>query len=76
MQHIATKETTHTLGAPADWDVERLGTCVPLPVAVIDGNLHSFWLPSEEERAMIASGAPIRLVVAGLAHPAVKIEVG
>lgn len=36
----------------------------------------SAWLPSEEERAAIASGAPVILQVIGTSHPPVMLSTG
>lgn len=41
------------------------------------GNLmRSAWMPDDEERAAIASGAPVILSIVGTSHPVVAISTG
>lgn len=75
MKPIKTATTTTVLGAPRDWDEERLGECVGLPVAYGDGCISSYWSPTWRERLAILMGRPVRLTVAGLGHPPVMLDV-
>lgn len=71
---------TRVLGAPRDWDVERDGVCIGLPIRdeLVDDSpqMTSAWLPTEEEIARIVAGAPVYLHVPGTFHPPVMISVG
>ena len=41
------------------------------------GNMmQSAWMPSDDERARIASGAPVMLSIVGTGHPVVAVFVG
>jgi hypothetical protein len=41
------------------------------------GNMmRSAWMPNDEERAAIASGAPVILSIVGTGHPVVAVYVG
>jgi len=68
------------LGEPKNWDRERDGVCLSLPVRheVVGGlsQLTSAWLPTPEEIAAIAKGAPILLTITSLTHPPVMLTVG
>lgn len=35
----------------------------------------SYWRPNEHERALLAAGAPVRLLVIGVTHPPLQIGV-
>ena len=71
---------TRDLGAPKEWDHERQGRCHSLPVRdMVDETGHrmiSSWMPTPEELAAIAAGAPIHLSVYGNGHPPVMLTVG
>jgi hypothetical protein len=72
---------THNLGAPKDWDPAKDGTCDALPIrAEPHGEdllrMYSAWMPTPEEIALIAAGAPIHLMVLGSFHPPVMLTVG
>ena len=72
---------TRNLGAPADWDPEKDGTCDVLPVRddpYGDGSnrMISAWFPTMEEIAAMLRGAPIYLSIVGTAHPPVMLIVG
>lgn len=70
---------TRDLGKPKDWDDSK-GCCLSLPVRdEIDAagrKMTSAWLPTPEELAAIAAGAPIHLTVYGNGHPPVMLSVG
>ena len=72
---------TITLGAPKNWDEERDGKCLGLPIRqeVVNGSLPamtSAWLPTPEELARLNAGAPVLLRVIAIAHPPVMLDVG
>jgi hypothetical protein len=71
---------TRDLGAPKGWDPATQGRCLSLPVRdEIDAAGHrmsSAWLPTPEELAAIAAGAPIHLTIFAGAHPPVMLSVG
>jgi hypothetical protein len=77
MALLKTQHTNMVLGAPKDWDEERDGTCVGLPIHIDleRGVMYSFWQPSEQDIANILAGVPIRLSVFGSGHPPVAIAV-
>lgn len=54
------------LGAPKDWNPERDGECVGLPVVItrLEGGITQFtslWKPTDKERADIARGENIAI---------------
>jgi hypothetical protein len=65
------------LNAPPEWDSEK-AECAPLyveftmvgPIPV----MKSVWVPSPEERAAIAAGANIALLIVGTGHPPVNLS--
>ena len=72
---------TRNLGAPVDWDKDKDGPCVGLPIrdephTAGTNRMVSAWLPSPDELRLIAAGAPIYLYVYGTAHPPVWVGVG
>lgn len=67
---------TRALGAPADWDAEKQGECMTLPIRDRDGTMQSAWYPSEEEIAALILGKPVILTIWGSAHPPVSVGVG
>jgi hypothetical protein len=72
---------TTTLCAPNDWDEDRNGKCMDLPIRqeVINGSLPaltSAWLPTPEELARLNAGAPVPLRVIAIGHPPVILDVG
>lgn len=72
---------TRNLGAPADWDPEKHGTCGILPIRDEPhgpgvNRMVSAWLPTPEEIALMAQGAPIYLYIVGPSHPVVALSVG
>lgn len=75
MNPIKTQMTTATLGAPENWDTERDGECLGLPISREDKMMHSFWEPTPDERDAIAQGARVRLTVWGELHPPVGVSV-
>jgi hypothetical protein len=71
--------TTDRLGAPADWNHERDGQCLTLPVVREKeeggySTISSFWLPTEEELARLNAGDPICLTIYGSSHPVVSVH--
>lgn len=71
---------TRELGKPRDWDDARDGKCLTLPIRdeLVAGmpQMVSAWVPTPDEIARIAAGAPIYLRVVGSAHPPVLLLVG
>lgn len=72
---------TTTLGEPKDWNEERDGKCMGLPVRmeVINDSLPSLtsaWFPTPEELKNLNLGAPVLLRVIGQQHPPVMLDVG
>ena len=81
MQIGSIEGATTTLGAPRDWDEERDGKCMDLPIRqeVINGSLPaltSAWLPTPEELAKLNAGAPVLLRIIAMSHPPVMLDVG
>jgi len=71
----------NVLTAPPNWDKEKYGECVDLPIrAVADQyglvQLMSAWLPSHADLLKLKEGAPIILTLIGRMHPPVWIDVG
>lgn len=62
------------LGAPANWDAERFGSCEGLPVVRDDDAWISVWQPSWRERWAILTGADVMLEVVSAGHPPVAIR--
>jgi hypothetical protein len=65
------RSNNDVLSAPPGMDVEA---CRPLAITRVqysDGTpgVWSYWHPTDEERAAIASGALVRLGVLGVTHP-------
>lgn len=81
MNPASIEGATRALGAPSNWNPERDGICGTLPIK--DDQLPSgqpvmisAWLPTDEERAAIAAGAPIYLQVVSSVHPPVSLRAG
>ena len=74
------QDATRVLGAPPSWDQQTELPCGALPVRemIVDRMpcLVSAWLPTEEEMAAIAAGAPVVLHIFSRLHPVVAIGVG
>lgn len=65
------------IGAPPGVSYEE---CVALPITDAlypDGSrsLFSFWMPTSQELALLAAGAPVRLEIRGAIHPMVSVGV-
>ena len=71
---------TRNLHAPADWDRDKDGPCLGLPIrdekTTAGDGMTSAWFPTPEEIERIAQGAPIYLTVLGHVHPPVSMSVG
>lgn len=65
----------HELHPPTGWDNDRDGECVPLPVCIKNGAMHSYWQPSEKEIAAIVQGHPVRLSIFTHQHPPVMLDI-
>jgi hypothetical protein len=51
------------LGAPLNWDESKMGPCLALPVARIDGAVVSAWKPTEVDLAKLRAGEWVFLFV-------------
>jgi hypothetical protein len=72
---------TRALCKPKDWDEEKFGKCMGLPILDhVDEHgqksMMSAWEPTPEEIKALAAGAPIYLRVLGTIHPPVGLWVG
>lgn len=80
MNPVKMADTNLLLGAPVDWDENKNGECVALPVKAHRDEhqnpiFQSAWEPSEEEKAIIAAGGRIILTVWGQMHPPVGLHI-
>ncbi len=76
MKPIMTSATTHTLGAPKDWDAKKNGPCIGLPVHVSDDPfVYSWWKLTWRERFQVLLGHPIQLCIVGRTHAPVSLLV-
>jgi hypothetical protein len=73
------QNATRVLGAPKNWDQEKL-PCGALPILDVETpagpQMVSAWEPTPDEVAKIVAGAPVYLSVIGVAHPPVAVFVG
>lgn len=71
---------TRRFGAPTNWDATQNGPCGTLVIRdeIVQGCAYmtSAWLPSQEEIAKLAAGAPLLLSINGTVHPVVMLGVG
>lgn len=75
MQPIKTRHTNKVLGAPKDWDELKHGPCIGLPVVETeDPYFYSYWSLTWRERLSVLIGRPVRLCIAGRAHPPVMLD--
>ena len=49
--------------------------CVDLPARHEDGAITTHWVPSDDERRLLARGAQVRLTILGDRHPPVRLDV-
>lgn len=66
---------TGYLGAPPNWNGEKLGDCDPLPYKHVDGFFVSMWMPDSDELERLNAGHAVVLHVAGHVHPVVSVGV-
>lgn len=71
------REMTHVLGAPDNWDAEKLGECFGLPVAfdADTGSMTSCWVLEPEDVAALAAGGRVYLTIMANRHPVVAMAV-
>lgn len=74
MQNLHPKDAV-VLGKPKDWDEEKHGPCVGLPVVILEDGMYSFWKPDEQELEALHAGGSICLKIASHVHPPVSIYV-
>ena len=76
MTPIRNKFTNHVLGAPVNWDAEKHGPCIGLPICAADeGYNYSYWSLSWRERLQVLFGRPVRLcVLSTTGHPPVMLD--
>ena len=83
---IKAEDWTRDIGKPDDWDEEKHGVCITIPVSDvdIDGRSYMFttWMPTGDERERLLNGdGLIRLGIMGPPspyrgqHPVIKIWV-
>lgn len=70
------REMTHVFGAPPDWDAEKQGECMGLPVAFdpAAGTYTSCWVLEPEDIAALAAGGRVYLTIYGF-QPVVALAV-
>lgn len=74
MQSIEFEGVNARFGKPVNWDDETMGECLTLPVMVCpDGRMVSVWMPTREERAILARGGGIALHILAETHPVVAL---
>lgn len=68
---------TRDLGPPPGWDDSQCGrlSIRDEQDPDIGDQMVSQWVPDDEERALLAAGAHIRLSICGTMHPPVMISV-
>lgn len=77
MTPIPVKPCTRRMASPQGMEDE----CGTLEISDVHdpiwGNqMQSAWMPDDEERAAIAAGAPVILIITGRSHPVVAVGVG
>lgn len=78
MQRHQHHTNNDVLGAPPGTPIEE---CNALPITRViwaDTGNHgviSYWMPSDDERKLIAAGQPVRLMVLGVTHPPLLLGV-
>lgn len=79
MEAIKLPEMNRELKPPKDWDAEKHGECVPLPVfaEVVNGDMRltSAWKPAPIELEALYDGQPVLLTIFGTTHPACVVGV-
>lgn len=61
--------TTHTLGAPKDWDESVDGKCCGLAIRFVDGCCQSAWQPTPKELDILNAGGSVVLSIVGNQPP-------
>lgn len=73
MNPIKFNEMTHTFTAPPDHDSVLHGEIADLPVMDDGIALTSVWMPSDEERDIIAKGGAVTVSIMGRTQPPIAI---
>lgn len=78
MKFIQHPSNNAVLGAPEGSGIEDVRALFITRVKYDDGShtVASYWMPDDNERALIARGEPIRLTVLGVTMAPVKLDVG
>ena len=75
MLPIHTQNTTTVLNKPADWDENKFGKCIGLPIVKVGAFNISYWHVPVMDRLRILFGRPIRLTIISTdGHPPVAID--
>lgn len=72
---ISTDSTNLNLSKPSDWEEEKHGECIALPVSHYDGVYYSYWRPTFIERIKILFGNNIRVRICSEFHPPIALDV-
>jgi hypothetical protein len=73
MKPFSSNLTNVVFGPPKDWDEEKNGKCLDLPVVVQNGTITSFWELELEDLQALARGGKLMLQIAGNSMPAVSL---
>jgi len=71
---INNEYTDKVLGAPKNWDSEKDGECIGLPVHCNGEVFFSWWKIDWKNRIKILFGKPVRLTIFSLVHPPVSLD--
>ena len=77
MKPVIHPSTNDVLAAPPGASVDEFQHLPITRVRFSNGApaVWSYWQPSEQERALIAAGAPVRLSIIGMTHPPLHLGV-
>ena len=71
---INNEYTNKVLGAPENWDSEKDGECIGLPVQCDEECYYSWWAVDWKNRLKILFGKPVRLTIFSVSHPPVSLD--
>lgn len=75
MRNLELSDCTRRMGAPDDWDHERMGICHTIDICDRDGWMVSGWQPTPAEIEQLRRGASIWLMIRGEVHPVISLMV-